>query len=145
MPGIVCAIRGGPTSQPTIRREITLAREIEQQIHFLYIVNLDFLEHTARSRIHTISKDLRQMGEFILLIAQDQAQSQDIVANGAIREGNVGEEIIRFCQETQADFVVLGSPKGEHEHNTFTRERLNQFVLLIEKTSGTKAILAEES
>jgi nucleotide-binding universal stress UspA family protein len=145
MPGIVCAVRGGPASQPTIHRAITLAQESSTQILFLYVVNLDFLERTASSRTHTISKELRQMGEFILLTAQVQAQKQGIVAEGVVREGNVGEEIIRLCQETQADYVVLGSPKGEHEDNAFTRERLDLFIQLIEKTSGAKVILASEN
>ena len=145
MSGIVCAIRGGPTSQPTIQRAITLAQEVDQQIHFLYVVNLDFLGHTATSRTHLISKELSQMGEFILLTAQVQAQNQGAAADGAIREGNIGEEIIRFCQETEADYIVLGNPKGEHEDNTFTTERLNKFVLLIEEASGAKAVLAGEN
>lgn len=145
MSGIVCAIRGGPTSQPTIHRAITLAQEYERQIHFLYVVNLDFLERTASSRTHTISKELRHMGEFILLTAQVHAQREDVAADGVIREGNVGEEIILFCQETRADFVVLGSPKGEHESNAFTRESLDNFVRLIEETSGAKAIIVSET
>jgi nucleotide-binding universal stress UspA family protein len=145
MPGILCAVRGGPASQPTIHKAITLAQENRQPIYFLYVVNLDFLEHTAMSRTHTITKELRQMGEFILLTAQVQAQTEGVVADSFVREGNVGEEIIRLCQETQADYVVLGSPKGEHEDNTFTRERLRRFAQLIEKTSGAKTILAEEN
>lgn len=145
MSGIVCAIRGGPTSQPTIHRAIALAQELEGQIHFLYVVNLDFLERTASSRTHTITKEMRQMGEFILLTAQVQAQKQGVVANGAVREGNVGQEIISFCQETQADYVVLGSPRGEHETNAFTRESLNRFARLIEESSGAKAVLIGEN
>jgi len=144
MPGIICAVRGGPASQPTIKRAITLAQEVGQQIYFLYIVNLDFLERTARSRTHTISRELRHMGEFILLTAQVQAQNQGVVAEGVIREGEVGEEIIRLCHETQADYVVLGSPKGDDESNAFTRERIDQFAKHIEDTSGAQTILAEE-
>ena len=84
MPGIVCAIRGGPASKPTIIRALTLAQE------------------------------------------------------------NVSDEIIQLCQETQADYVILGNPKGEPETNAFTRERLNTFAQHIEEASGAKAILVEE-
>lgn len=143
MSGIICAVRGGPASQPTIQRAIELAQEVNQTIHFLYVVNLDFLERTARSRTHTISKELRHMGEFILLTAQVQAQSQGVEADGVIREGIVGEEIINLCQEIQAEYVVLGRPKGDTEDNAFTRERLNKFARLIKETSGAQTILAE--
>ncbi|NIW44752.1 MAG: universal stress protein [candidate division Zixibacteria bacterium] len=144
MSGIVCAIRGGPASKPTIIRAITLAQETGQKILFLYIVNLDFLERTASSRTHTITKELQNMGEFILLTAQVQAQQQGVEADGVIREGNVSDEIIQLCQETQADYVILGNPKGEPETNAFTRERLNTFAQHIEEASGAKAILVEE-
>jgi nucleotide-binding universal stress UspA family protein len=81
MPGIICAVRGGPASQPTIHRAITLAQEVGQPIHFLYVVNLDFLEHTATSRTHVISRELRHMGDFILLTAQVQAQNLGVEAD----------------------------------------------------------------
>ena len=85
MSGIVCAVRGGPASQPTIHRAILLAKETGQKIHYLYVVNLDFLERTASSRTHTISKELRHMGEFILLTAQIEAQNQGVDSVGAQR------------------------------------------------------------
>ena len=42
MSGIVCAVRGGPASQPTLQRAITLAKETGLPLFFLYVVNLDF-------------------------------------------------------------------------------------------------------
>jgi len=144
MPGIVCAIRGGPASQPTILKAINLAQEIGLPVYYLYIVNLDFLERTASSRTHTITKELRQMGEFILLAAQAQSQEQGIAAEGVVRDGNVGDEIIKYCQEIQADYIVLGRPQGEHEDNVFTSERMHAFGQIVEQLSGSKAIFAEE-
>ena len=145
MPNIVCAIRGGPASKPTILRAIQLAQETGQKILYLYVVNLDFLDRTSSSRTHTIRKELRQMGEFILLAAQVQAQQQGVEADGVIREGNVRDEIIQLCHELQADYVVLGYPKGEPDDNAFTRERLKQFTQSIEDSSGAKAILAPDT
>ncbi|MEJ2512424.1 MAG: universal stress protein [Anaerolineales bacterium] len=143
MAGIVCAVRGGPGSQPTISRAIKLAQETHQKIYFLYVVNLDFLERSARSRTHTISKELSQMGEFILLTAQVQAEQNGVEAEGGIREGNVSDEIINYCHDTDADYLILGKPKYEHEDNAFTRERLKQFAEAIEESSGAKVILVE--
>jgi hypothetical protein len=67
MTGIICAIRGGPASQPTIARSIALAQETSLPLHFLYVVNLDFLTRTSLSRVHVIAQEMQQMGEFILL------------------------------------------------------------------------------
>ena len=78
MSGIVCAVRGGPASQPTIQRAIALAKETGLPLFFLYVVNLDFLDSTTRSRTHTISKEMAQMGEFILLMAKSKAEAQGV-------------------------------------------------------------------
>jgi nucleotide-binding universal stress UspA family protein len=143
MSGIVCAIRGGPHSQPTITRSIRLAQETGQTLHFLYVVNLDFLSHTASSRVHTISEQMSQMGEFILLMAQDAAARQGVEAKGVIRHGGVGEEIINLCHELQADYLVLGRPKVEHEDAVFTQELLHQFVARTEEQTGATAVFPE--
>lgn len=143
MSGVVCAIRGGPASQPTILEAISLAKESGHQLYFLYVVNLDFLERTASSRTHTILTEIRHMGEFILLTAQSQAESEGISAECVVRDGNVGEEIIRLCKEIKAEYVVLGSPQHEGEENVFTHERLEKFGQIIEEASGAVPVFVE--
>jgi len=140
MAGIVCAIRGGPASQPTIQKAIELAKDTHLVVNFLYIVNLDFLERSATSRVHMISEEMRQMGDFILLVAQSQAGDQGVESKGLVRDGVVSEEIIQLCKEIQADYVILGSPQGESEENVFTHARLKLFGQLIQSSSGAKPI-----
>jgi nucleotide-binding universal stress UspA family protein len=143
MSGIVCAVRGGPPSQPTIARAIRLAQETEQPLYFLYVVNLDFLTHTTSTRVHTISEQMSQMGEFILLTAQDAAARQGVTAEGVIRHGNVGEEIIKLCHEIAADYLVLGRPRVGKEESVFTHELLRQFIERTEEQTGAEVILPE--
>ena len=84
------------------------------------------------------------MGEFILLTAQAEAEVRGIKTEGIVRQGNIRDEIISLCQETNADYVVLGKPKKQtEEDNVFTREHLNEFGQRIEEESGSKIILAE--
>jgi nucleotide-binding universal stress UspA family protein len=143
MGGIVCAIRGGPDSQPTIARAIALAQETGLPLYFLYVVNLDFLSHAGSLRVHTISAELRQMGEFILLSAQSQAASQGATAGGIVRSGNVGEEITRLCHELAADYLVLGAPQARREESHFTDRQLAEFVKQTEAETGARVVLAE--
>jgi nucleotide-binding universal stress UspA family protein len=144
MSGIVCAIRGGPASRPTIEKAIQLAVETELPLYFLYVVNLDFLSHTSSSRTHLISKELTEMGEFILLTAQSKAQAKGIDANGIVHKGNVRDEIVNLCQEMMADYVVLGKPKVQPgKENVFTEDRLDRFAERIAEESGAEIILAE--
>lgn len=143
MSGIVSAIRGGPDSQPTIRQSIALAQETGQTIYFLYVVNLDFLSHTAASHIHVVRQEMKEMGEFILLTAQAQAIEKGTLAEIVVREGQVGEEIIALCLSLQADYVVLGRPRGQAKADVFTHERLDQFAQHIQQESHAKVVLAE--
>jgi nucleotide-binding universal stress UspA family protein len=144
MPGIVCAIRGGPASRPTIKKSIELAMETSLPLYFLYIVNLNFLTHTSSTRTHLISKEMKEMGEFILLTAQAEAQSAGITAEGVVRQGKVRDEIVEFIQEVEADIVVLGKPKIQPEDiNVFTQDRLNEFSLKIERESSAKIVITE--
>lgn len=144
MSGIVCAIRGGPASRPTIEKAIQLAVETELPLYFLYVVNLDFLSHTSSSRTHLISKELTEMGEFILLTAQSKAQAKGIDANGIVHKGNVRDEIVNLCQEMMADYVVLGKPKVQPgKENVFTEDRMDRFAERIAEESGAEIILAE--
>ncbi|MFV1950098.1 MAG: hypothetical protein ACC633_09260 [Anaerolineales bacterium] len=61
MPGILCAIRGGPLSQPTIRKSIQLAQTTGETINFLYVVNLDFLTHSNSSKTNHIFQEINEM------------------------------------------------------------------------------------
>ena len=144
MSGIVCAIRGGPLSQPTIRKAIVTAKEHQIPIHFLYVVNLDFLEHTELSRTHVIQQEMREMGEFICLKAQIEARREGAQADISVREGNVTKEIIALCHELGADFLVLGRPHGERVSNVFNLERLGKFARMLEIETGAKVVYPPE-
>jgi len=139
MSGIVCAIRGGPLSQPTIRQAIAIAGQHQIPVYFLYVVNLDFLEHTELSRTRMIQQEMRAMGEFICLKAQLEAKRAGVQADIAVREGNVTNEIIALCHEVEADYVILGRPQGEHTTNIFDIERLKKFGQTLE--AQTEAIV----
>ena len=144
MSGIICAIRGGPHSQPTIDGAISLALKTGLSLYFLYIVNLGFLTHTPSSRTHTIRHEMEQMGEFILLAAQRRAADQGAAAEGVVRHGSVGQEIINLCKELSADYLVLGRPQLEDdEANVFTHARLKIFSDLVKAESGTEVVMVE--
>lgn len=145
MSGIICAVRGGPDSKLTIKTAIKLAKEVNLPLYFLYVINLDFLSHTQSSKTSTISDELNQMGEFILLTIQEKAKRSGVHAEGVIRHGSVSEEIITLAGELQANYVVLGLPVGEEEKNVFVTDRIREFGNRIQQESGAEVILAGES
>ena len=109
------------------------------------MINLDFLTYTSTSRIHVVAQEMRQMGEFILLTAQAQAEAQNIKAQGIVRQGQVRKEIIQFCHEIEAEYVILGHPRGQDEIDIFTHKHLDQFTQRIEQESGAKAVIAKDA
>lgn len=144
MSGIVCAVRGGPHSQPTIERAIALAAEMDLPLVFLYVVNLEFLEMTATSRTHTISKEMMQMGEFILMMAQSRAEANHIEVQTQIRHGRVAEEISDLCHEIDADYLVIGRPRLQVVESVFAEDRLSKFIERVEAQTGAKVVLPDE-
>jgi nucleotide-binding universal stress UspA family protein len=144
MSGIVCAIRGGPGSQATIANAIDLARESGEPLVFVYVVDLEFLSRTGISRVRTISEEMHQMGEFILLAAQTQAAEQGVTAQGIVRHGNVREEIADLCQEIGATTCVMGRPQTGQESNVFTPDMLEQFGEYAQERVGATVILMDE-
>jgi nucleotide-binding universal stress UspA family protein len=145
MSKIVCAIRGGPYSQATINKAISLAKETGLQITFLYIVNLDFLARSTSLRTHTINKEMEEMGEFILLTACSQAAEKGVSAVSVVRHGQVGEEIVKLCNELGARYLVIGHPQlDEDERNVFSHTRLTNFAGLVEEQTGAVVVMPEE-
>jgi nucleotide-binding universal stress UspA family protein len=145
MSGIVCAVRGGPASKPTIAKAIALARETGLPLYFLYVVNLDFLSQTPTSRVHTISQEMHQMGEFILLMAQETSARQGISAEGMVRHGSVTEEVIGLCQDLETNYLVLGKPQVEREDTVFTQDLLREFIARTEDQTGATVVFPEEN
>ena len=144
MAGIVCAVRGGPASHPTIQRALALGREQNLPVYFLYVVNLDFLAHTSSKRLKTAKEEMRRLGEFILLKAQKQADESGVKAESITREGKVREEILQLCKEKQADFTILGHQSSDLENNVFSQQQFQQFIQRLEKKTGVKVVISEE-
>jgi hypothetical protein len=101
------------------------------------------MEHTEHSRTQVIQRELREMGEFICLKAQIEAEREGVQAHAAVREGNVTDEIVALCHEIQAEFVILGQPQGKPTTNIFDQERLQKFSQSLETQTGAKVIFSQ--
>ena len=144
MSGIVCAVRGGPGSHPTIQRAIDLAEEKSLPVYFLYVINLDFLAHTSSGRTKIVKEEMQKLGEFILLRARKEAEARGVQVEDITREGKVRQEIIKLCKERQADYAVLGHQSSDAEKNVFSQQQFRQFISQIEKESQAQVIVTEE-
>lgn len=110
---ILCATRGGEASFRTQNAAIALAKERCDELAFLYIVDLKFLDKTAAPIVVDVENEITQMGNFLLLVAKERAVEQGVKTSILSSKGNVREEIKKATINIGSTLVVLGHPVGE--------------------------------
>ncbi|MEA3341017.1 MAG: universal stress protein [Chloroflexota bacterium] len=134
---ILCATRGGEASYRTQDATIKLARERSDEILFLYVVDIEFLQRTARAvRPDVVTAEMENLGEFLLVMAQERAQKQNVTADYVLRHGDLREELTAAAGELDVALVVLGKPTGEK--SAFALAGLEAFAAQIESETGTE-------
>lgn len=136
---ILCATRGGEASYQTQDKAIELAKELGHKLLFLYVVDLHFLDKTAAPLVVNIEDEVKEMGEFLLLMAKERAAKQGIDAETVCRKGTAREEIIRIARQDSIELVVLGKPAGDD--SAFKLADLNNFAAEVERETGTKTVI----
>ena len=136
---ILCATRGGEASYQTQQAAIALAKESGDQIVFLYIIDLRFLDMTSAPIVVDVERELEEMGNFFLLIAMERAAEGGVEARTITRKGIVQQEIINAARDEGATLVVLGRPAGEQ--STFEMSNLKEFMNQIERETEAKAVI----
>jgi nucleotide-binding universal stress UspA family protein len=131
---ILCATRGGEASFRTQNAAIALAKKRGDEVAFLYVVDLNFLDKTAAPIVVDVENEISQMGKFLLLVAKERATEQGIEARMISRKGNVREKIKQTAIELGATLVVLGCPAGET--SAFRLSSLKAYAQEIEKETG---------
>jgi nucleotide-binding universal stress UspA family protein len=133
---ILCATRGGEASYRTQDKVITLAKESGDELLFLFVVDLHFLDRTAAPIVVDVTNNIADMGEFLLLMAKERAANQGVEARTLIREGEVIEELEKAAQEEAVSLIVLGSPVGEE--SMFELTELEQLAERLQTNTGVQ-------
>jgi nucleotide-binding universal stress UspA family protein len=135
---ILCATRGGEASYRTQDAAIALAKERGEELLFMYVVDIEFLQRTARAvRPDVVTAEMEKMGEFLLAMAQERAHKQGVGAEYVLRHGDLRPELIAAARELDVALVVLGKPAGEE--SAFVLAGLEDFAAEIEAETGVKA------
>lgn len=130
---------GGEASYRTQQAAIALAKENGDEIVFLYIIDLHFLDKTAAPIIVNIENELDQMGQFFLLMTKERATEQGVEVRTITRRGKVREEIINTVLDEGATRVVLGHPVGKQ--SAFQESSLQSFTDEIERVTEAIPVL----
>jgi nucleotide-binding universal stress UspA family protein len=137
---ILCAARGGEASYRTQQAAIELAKERQDELVFLYVIDLSFLNKTAAPIVVDVEYELEQMGSFFLLMAKERAAEKGIEVRTVSRKGSVRQEIIETAQEEGATTVVLGRP-GDEKQSAFGLSEFEKFASEIEEKTNAKTII----
>jgi len=135
---ILCATRGGEVSRRTRDKAIELAKERGDELVFLYVVDMSFLDKTAAPVVVDAEDGVKKLGEFLLAMAQEHAREKGLEAQVVIREGKTREEIKAAAKELEVDCVVLGLPA---EGGVFPEEAILAFVREVEEETGAEVFL----
>lgn len=139
---ILCPTRGGEGSYRTQDAAIAMAKERRDELLFLYVVDLDFLNKTERAvRPDVVAKEMAHMGEFLLSMAQERARKQGIEAEYALRQGDVRDQIKAAAVEEGATMVVLGQATGDEPECAFPPSTLLEFASEIEAETGVETLV----
>jgi nucleotide-binding universal stress UspA family protein len=109
---ILCATRGGEASYPTQDAVIALAKEQGDELVFLFVADISFLNQTAAPLVVDVESRLEKLGQFQLVMAQERAAAQGITAQAIVRTGQLRAELIAIAEEIGADIIVMGSSLG---------------------------------
>ena len=132
---IVCATRGGEGSRAAQEAAIRRARKEGKPLVFLYVTALDSLGDVDEQLIPAIRQELNWMGQTLLQVAKGRAEAAGLKATVEIREGAVQTEIERFLQESNAEVLILGAPRGLTA-NVFGDDVVEQFAQTIQADTG---------
>lgn len=140
---IVCAIRGRPANRNAVDRAIELALEHQARLGFHLVIPGEFLEAATplMSPARTIFERLREMGEYILAVLEDEARKLGVKhVDIHVHIGDVREKLLEVARESGAQVLVLGEPDPNHPRSIFTPESFREFVRELEHAGNLTVI-----
>jgi len=138
MSKILCAIRGGEASQRIQDIGIELAKERGQEIVFLYVVNTEFLDTASTALLESVTAEMENLGEFLLLMAQERAKKQGVKAGNILRHGYLRAEFEAAASAPEISTVLLGKPGDDA---IFSMESLEAVATELEEKCQVEALI----
>jgi nucleotide-binding universal stress UspA family protein len=139
---LLCPTRGGEASYPNQDQAIELAKERDAHLIFLYVSNVHFLDLIAAPKVFDIEAELDEMGEFLLIMAQERAAKAGVEADTIVRRGEFRETLKEVIEEYQVTTVVLGA--AGKETSVLTQEYIDTLSEELCSETGTEFIVVHQ-
>jgi hypothetical protein len=133
---ILCATRGGEGSYASQDAAVALAKERDDDLIFLIVVDVSFLNQTAAPLVVDVEARLEKMGHFQLAMAQERAIARGIEAQAVVRRGRLGSELVAAVRDLGISLVVLGRPMSHTA--VFEEDALQAFAAALQAETGVE-------
>lgn len=133
MKTILYPTRGGQTSYLNQDAVIKMARERKENLIFLYVSNVQFLEklgHVSHTKV--LEEEMDELGEFLLAMACERAENANWKAEAVVRHGAFLEALSEVIKEHQVDILVIGAPGTTHAITTI--DFMQNLIMKIKET-----------
>ena len=108
---ILYPTRGGDRTYRNQERAQALALERGESLLLLYVANVHFLNHISGPvQVDLIEKDLEEMGEFLLALAQEHAEETGLKVESVVRQGDFLQGLRDVISQNDVAAVVFGRP-----------------------------------
>lgn len=131
--------RGGERSYLNQDRAIQIAKELGGSIIFLYITDVEFLNKISGPINVDIASELDHMGEFLLIMAKERAEKEDVEAETLVRRGVFRDALIEVITEKEIETLILGS--SDPEAGVTTSEMLENLSQGFVDKTGVEVII----
>lgn len=139
MATILYPTRGGPSSYPNQDLAISLARERNAKLIFMYVSDVRFLDRVASPVLVDVEAELDELGEFMLTMAQDKAERAGVSAEIAVRRGVFRDALKEMIAEHEVDTVILGS--SDEEDGLISNDYLQMLAELLQREVGLQEMI----
>jgi nucleotide-binding universal stress UspA family protein len=138
---VVCATRGGEGSRAAQEQAVRYAQENHKELIFMYIVDYKTLDNFDASLLPAVREELSWLGKILLRMARNRAELAGVTAEIVLREGDVRQQIEEFLQESGAEILFLGAPRGTSA-NVFGDDAIEQFAQAIQERTHVRVEVA---
>ena len=139
---ILCPTRGGQESYPNQDRAITLAKERDANLIFMYVSDIQFLDHTAAPKVVDIEKELDEMGDFLVAMAIERARKSDVEATSLVKRGAFGQALVETIEDLNINTVILGQSRVES--STLAPGYILQLAKQVSRETGVEIIIVHD-
>ena len=140
---ILCATRGGEASYIAQDAAIALAKEQGDELVFLYVAGISFLDKMAIPLVVNVESRLEKLGHFQLVMAQERAAAQGIEAKAIVRIGQLRAELVDVAEEIGATIIIMGRSLGPE--SAFADAAIKAFVADVQTETGVEVRILERS